>query len=35
MTESIQRGLERRALHGQHPTAVAETVAWFEAVARI
>jgi hypothetical protein len=34
MAESIQRVLKRRALGGQHPTAVAEIRAWFEAVAR-
>jgi DDE superfamily endonuclease len=34
MAESIQRILKRRALDGQHPTAVAEIMAWFEAVAR-
>ncbi len=34
MAESIQRVLKRRALDGQHPTAVAEIMAWFEAVAR-
>jgi hypothetical protein len=34
MAESIQRVLKRRALGGQHPTAVAEIMAWFEAVAR-
>ena len=32
--ESIQRVLKRRALGGQHPTAVAQIMAWFEAVAR-
>ncbi len=34
MAESIQRVLKRRALGGQHPTTVAEIMAWFEAVAR-
>jgi len=34
MAESIQRILKRRALDGQHPTAVAEIMGWFEAVAR-
>ena len=34
MAESIQRVLKRRALGGQHPTAVAQIMAWFEAVAR-
>ncbi len=34
MAESIQRVLKRRALDGRHPTAVAEIMAWFEAVAR-
>ena len=34
MAESIQRILKRRALDGQHPTTVAEIMAWFEAVAR-
>jgi len=34
MAESIQRVLKRRALGGQHPTAVAEIMEWFEAVAR-
>jgi hypothetical protein len=34
MAESIQRILKRRALDGQHPTTVAEIIAWFEAVAR-
>jgi len=34
MAESIQRILKRRALDGQHPTAVAQIMAWFEAVAR-
>jgi hypothetical protein len=34
MAESIQRILKRRALDGQHPTAVAEIMAWFEAVSR-
>ena len=34
MAESIQRVLKRRALDGQHPTTVAEIMAWFEAVAR-
>ena len=33
MAESIQRILKRRALDGQHPTAVAQVMAWFEAVA--
>jgi hypothetical protein len=33
MSESIQRILKRRALDGQHPTTVAEIMAWFEAVA--
>ena len=33
MAESLQRILKRRALDGQHPTAVAEILAWFEAVA--
>ena len=33
MAESIQRILKRRALAGQHPTTVAQIVAWFEAVA--
>lgn len=33
MAESIQRVLKRRALDGQHPTRVAEIMAWFEAVA--
>jgi len=33
MAESIQRVLKRRALAGQHPTEVAQIVAWFEAVA--
>jgi hypothetical protein len=34
MAESIQRILKRRALDGQHPTAVAQIMAWFEAVVR-
>jgi hypothetical protein len=34
MAESIQRILKRRALDGQHPTTVAQIMAWFEAVAR-
>ena len=34
MAESIQRVLKRRALDGQHPTTVAQIMAWFEAVAR-
>ncbi len=34
LAESIQRILKRRALDGQHPTTVAEIMAWFEAVAR-
>jgi hypothetical protein len=34
MAESIQRILKRRALDGQHPTTVAEIMAWFEAVTR-
>ena len=34
MAESIQRILKRRALDGQHPTTVAEIMAWFKAVAR-
>ena len=34
MAESIQRILKRRALDGQHPTTVAEIMAWFGAVAR-
>jgi len=34
MAESIQRILKRRALDGQHPTAVAQIMGWFEAVAR-
>jgi hypothetical protein len=34
MAESIQRILKRRALDGQHPTTVAEIMAWFAAVAR-
>ena len=34
MAESIQRVLKRRASEGQHPTTVAEIIAWFEAVAR-
>jgi hypothetical protein len=34
MAESIQRILKRRALDGQHPTAVSEIMGWFEAVAR-
>jgi len=33
MAESLQRILKRRALNGQHPTDVAQIVAWFEAVA--
>jgi hypothetical protein len=33
MAESLQRILKRRALGGQHPTAVAQIIAWFEAVA--
>jgi DDE superfamily endonuclease len=33
MAESIQRVLKRRALDGQHPTTVAQIMAWFEAVA--
>ena len=33
MAESLQRILKRRALNGQHPTAVAQIIAWFEAVA--
>jgi DDE superfamily endonuclease len=33
MAESIQRVLKRRALDGQHPTAVAQIMGWFEAVA--
>ena len=32
--ESIQRILERRALHGQHPTQPAEIIAWLESTAR-
>jgi DDE superfamily endonuclease len=34
MAESLQRILKRRALDGQHPTAVDQIMAWFEAVAR-
>ena len=34
MAESIQRILKRRALDGQHPTTVAQIMAWFEAVAK-
>jgi hypothetical protein len=34
MAESIQRILERRALHGQHPTTPAEIIDWLEAAAR-
>jgi hypothetical protein len=34
MAESLQRVLKRRALGGQHPAAVAEIMARFEAVAR-
>ena len=34
MAESIQRILERRALHGQHPTQPAEIIAWLESAAR-
>jgi DDE superfamily endonuclease len=34
MAESIQRILKRRALDGQHPTTVAQIMAWLEAVAR-
>lgn len=34
MAESIQRGLERRALDGQHPASPAEVVARIEAVAK-
>jgi DDE superfamily endonuclease len=34
MAESLQRILKRRALDGQHPTTVAEIMAWFEAVTR-
>ena len=34
MAESIQRILKRRAMDGQHPTAVAQIMAWFEGVAR-
>jgi hypothetical protein len=34
MAESIQRVFKRRALDGQHPTTVAQIMAWFEAVAR-
>jgi hypothetical protein len=34
MAESIQRILKRRALAGQHPTSVAEIIAWLEATAR-
>ena len=34
MAEGIQRILKRRALDGQHPTTVAQILAWFEAVAR-
>jgi hypothetical protein len=34
MAESIQRVLKRRVLDGQHPTTVAQIMAWFEAVAR-
>lgn len=34
MAESIQRVLKRRALDGQHPTAVAQIMGWFEAVAK-
>lgn len=34
MAESLQRILKRRALNGQHPSDVAQIVAWFEAVAR-
>jgi hypothetical protein len=33
MAESLQRILKRRALNGQHPTAVTQIVSWFEAVA--
>jgi hypothetical protein len=33
MAESLQRILKRRALNGQHPTDVAQIIAWFEAVA--
>jgi hypothetical protein len=33
MAESIQRILERRALHGQHPTTPAEIIDWLEAAA--
>jgi len=32
--ESIQRSLERRALHGQHPMQPAEIIAWLESAAR-
>jgi hypothetical protein len=34
LAESIERVLKRRALGGQHPTAVAQIMAWFEAVVR-
>jgi hypothetical protein len=34
MTESIQRILVSRALHGQHPRYPEETIEWLEAVAR-
>jgi hypothetical protein len=34
MAESIQRGLKRRALDGQHPGHSDPIIAWFEAVAR-
>jgi hypothetical protein len=34
VAESLQRILTRRALDGQHPTTVAEIMAWFEAAAR-
>jgi hypothetical protein len=34
MAESIQRILERRALHGHHPTQPAEIIAWLESAAR-
>ena len=34
MAKSIQRVLKRRAMDGQHPTTVAEIMAWFVAVAQ-
>ena len=34
MAESIQRILERRALHGQHPTTPAQIIDWLETAAQ-